>query len=123
MDFWLIVVQSLSLRCFTLTVRPRGVFARREPWTEFFLLFRRLCVIESAHLKIRLSRELAEALAGLMSLSFCKAGPTLVLTASRNGRTGNFFERFAEQFVLSGMYGQITDRYDADQTLFATQYR
>ena len=42
MDFWLIVVQALSLRCFTLTVRPRTALPLPVPCALFFLLFRRL---------------------------------------------------------------------------------
>jgi len=45
-DFWLIVVQALSLRCFTLTVRPRVVFVSPAPRTLPRLLFRRLRVME-----------------------------------------------------------------------------
>lgn len=47
MDFWLIVVQALSLRCFTLTVRPRVVFVSSAPRALPLLLLRRLCVMET----------------------------------------------------------------------------
>jgi hypothetical protein len=42
MDFWFIVVHALSLRCFTLTVRPRTALPLPLPRALFFLLFRRL---------------------------------------------------------------------------------
>jgi len=47
MDFWLIVVQALSLRCFTLTVRPRVVFVAPAPRALPRLLFRRVRVMEA----------------------------------------------------------------------------
>src|SRR5262245_30622860 len=48
MDFWLIVVQALSLRCFTLTVRPRVGFVSPALRALPSLLFRRLRVMEAA---------------------------------------------------------------------------
>src|SRR5262245_56544030 len=45
-DFWFIVVQALSLRCFTLTVRPRVAFASPKPRALPLLLFRRLRAME-----------------------------------------------------------------------------
>src|SRR4029453_9886177 len=42
MDFLFFVVHALSLRCFTLTVRPRTALPLPVPRALFFLLFRRL---------------------------------------------------------------------------------
>src|SRR5262245_17094818 len=47
MDFWFMVVQALSLRCFTMTIRPRVAFASPKPRALPRLLFRRLRVMEA----------------------------------------------------------------------------
>src|SRR4029453_10910542 len=47
----------------------------------------------------------------------------LVFTAPGDGRARNLLQGFAEQFVLSRMHPQATERYNADQPFFAINYR
>src|SRR5262249_13074747 len=146
MDFWLIVVQALSLRCFTLTVRPRVVFVSPAPRALPRLLFRRLSRHGSScrHLflsgnKITHQREYPEpdrefanmrwttgqrAMLASILINVSRPKPKrLIFATPGNGGTRDFFEGFTEQFVLSGVHCQIAEGYHSDKMLFAIQYR